>query len=105
MPGKSGHWNGHKMKAPIIKDKSFRKTYAKQELKLRCLKFLKINPKLSCTWWARHKLACFSRQIHKNRCLVTYRGPSTNREFKLSRLEFRRWAQASKLPGLVKGSW
>jgi len=93
------------MKAPKIKDKKNRKNFKKQEEKIRIVKVLKINPNFKCNWWARHKLGTFSRQIHKNRCLITSRGPSTNQSFKLSRLEFRRWANASILPGLVKGSW
>lgn len=93
------------MKAPIIKDKQHRKVFLLQEEKQRCFKILKINNLVNLKWWARHKLSCTLSQIHKNRCIITYRGPATNRDFKLSRLEFRRWANALKLPGVIKGSW
>jgi ribosomal protein S14 len=93
------------MKAPYIKDKQNRKNFLLQEEKLRCLKTLKINQLVHCKWWARHKLDCFLNQSYKNRCIITKRGRSTNQAFKLSRLEFRRWALATKLPGVQKGSW
>jgi ribosomal protein S14 len=93
------------MKAPVKKDKRHRLSFLKQEEKICALKTLKINPNAKCNWWARHKLDTLAPSTYKNRCLISFRGPSTNRAFKLSRLEFRRWALASKLPGLVKGSW
>lgn len=93
------------MKAPLKKDKQHRLRFLKQEEKLRCFKTLKINTHSHCNWWARHKLDTFAPSTFKNRCLITYRGPSTYQDFKLSRLEFRRWALASKLPGVAKGSW
>lgn len=93
------------MKAPFKKDRLHRLRFLKQEEKLICLKTLKIHTQVKCHWWARHKLDTFESSTYNNRCIVTYRGPSTNQDFKLSRLEFRRWALASKLPGVVKGSW
>lgn len=103
--GRLAHWNGHKMKAPLKKDKQHRLRLVKQEEKLLCLKTLKINTIARCNRWARHKLDTFAPSTYKNRCVITSRGPSTNQDFKLSRLEFRRWALASKLPGVSKGSW
>lgn len=93
------------MKAPFRKDKQHRSSFLKQEEKICVLKTLKLNSGLSCMWWARHKLDTFASSSYKNRCLITLRGPSTYRDFKLSRHEFRRWALASKLPGVTKGSW
>jgi ribosomal protein S14 len=93
------------MKAPLQKDKQHRLRFLKQEEKIFALKTLKANAKSSINWWARHKLDTFAPSSYKNRCLITSRGPSTNRSFKLSRLEFRRWALMSKLPGVTKGSW
>jgi ribosomal protein S14 len=93
------------MKAPYKKDKLHRLAFLKQEEKVLCLKTLKKNTILKSQWWARHKLDTFRLSTYKNRCLITHRGRSTNQDFKLSRLEFRRWALASKLPGLTKGSW
>jgi len=93
------------MKAPYKKDKQHRLKFLKQEEKVLPLKILKLNTRLKTNLWARHKLDGFAFSSHNNRCLITLRGPSTNRDFKLSRLEFRRWALASKLPGVTKGSW
>lgn len=93
------------MKAPYLKDKQHRKNFIKQEEKKRCLKVLKINGFVHCEWWARHKLDTFNHHSYKNRCIFTNRAASTNRSFKLSRLEFRRWVLSAKLPGVVKGSW
>lgn len=93
------------MKAPYRKDKQHRFIFLKQEEKICVLKTLKLNTSLSCIWWARHKLDTFAFSSYRNRCLITLNKASTNRDFKLSRHEFRRWALASKLPGVVKGSW
>lgn len=105
MLGKLAHWNGHNMKFPYIKDKQKRKNFLVQEEKLNTLKSLKKNKYCKIQMWARHKLDTFQNQSINNRCIITLRGASTNGDFKLSRLEFRRWALSSNLPGVVKGSW
>ena len=41
----------------------------------------------------------------KNRCVVTNRGRSVYRKFKISRLEFQKLAGLSQIPGVTKSSW
>lgn len=41
----------------------------------------------------------------KNRCILTGRGKSIYRFYKLSRISFRKLASQGKLPGIIKSSW
>ena len=93
------------MKAPYKKDRYSRQNFILYENKVLLLKTLKINPYLSLQWWARHKLDSFPNRVYKNRCLVSTKGRSVKKDFKLSRNELKRWVQAQILPGVVKASW
>jgi ribosomal protein S14 len=93
------------MKAPYKKDKVNRQNFITYENQVSCLKTLKINSSLSLIWWARHKLDSFPNIVYKNRCLASNKGRSVKTDFKLSRHELKKWAQANKLPGLKQASW
>jgi len=93
------------MKILSVKDQRKRAFIHKSEEKQKCLKSLKHNHKLGLNWWSRHKLSTLPPRIYNNRCIMTSRGKSVNKSFKLSRLEFRRWVNIKLLPGLVKSSW
>ena len=93
------------MKAPSVRDKKKRKLVLKNEEKKTFLKCLKINKSLNCNWWSRLKLSSLAYYKTNSRCVETGRGKAVNKTFKLSRHEFRRWANSSKLPGLEKSSW
>jgi small subunit ribosomal protein S14 len=93
------------MKAPSVRDKAKRSKLVTFEQKKKSLKSLKNNQTLKLTSWARLKLETIPFFEVKNRCIVTGRGKAINRAFKLSRLEFRRWSNIAKLPGLEKSSW
>ena len=88
-----------------IKDKKKRVKRYLFENKQKCLKSLKQNRILKCSWWSRHKLSSLPTCRIRNRCIVTERGKAINKTFKLSRLEFRRWAQSKILFGVKKSSW
>ena len=93
------------MKAPQVRDMQKRKLIPQNQERNRCLKALKLNSKLNYQSWSRLTLGSQSITKVKNRCIVTNRGRAINQAFKLSRLEFCRWAKLSKLPGLEKSSW
>lgn len=93
------------MKAPYKKDKINRQNFITYESQVSCFKTLKINPSLNLIWWARHKLDSFPNRVYKNRCLSSNKGRSVKTDFKLSRHELKKWAQANKLPGLRQASW
>lgn len=96
------------MKKLYIKDKKKRKLIYHIEEKQKCLKCLKHNQTFDLTWWSRQKLSGKSLRSFgngKTRCIITNRGKSVNQSFKLSRLEFTRWACANILPGVHTGSW
>jgi len=93
------------MKALVSKDKIKRLKIHIYEEKQQCLKSLKHNKNLNLIWWSRHKLSTYPGRKAKTRCIITGRGKSINQTFKLSRLEFSRWAIINVLPGVFKSSW
>jgi small subunit ribosomal protein S14 len=93
------------MKAPSVRDKLKRSVIWKNEEKKKYLKALMLNKKFKFTGWSKLTLNTLPHYKVRNRCIITGRGKAINQTFKLSRLEFRRWANLSKLPGLKKSSW
>jgi ribosomal protein S14 len=94
------------MKASKIRDQKLRFLVTSQEEKKRCLQVLK-KSKLSMDfpWWARHHLSLIGGKKPKNFCLLTSRGRSVGKQYKLSRLAFSRWVNQSSLPGIGRSSW
>ena len=41
----------------------------------------------------------------RNRCILTGRPRSIFRQFKISHIQFKKWASKGFLPGVVKNSW
>lgn len=94
------------MKAPIVRDKKKRQNLCKIEEKKNYLKSLKLNAKLHLNFYSKKELENFPKKNFKNRCIITGRGHSVNRDFKLSRHEFSLSFKNSRmLPGLRKASW
>lgn len=88
------------MKAPVVRDLYRRQNFKNYEEKIRLFKTLKTNTSFKLSAWAQNKMDRFGPSSYKNRCLITYRGKAISRKFKLSRQEFKRWAESSRLPGL-----
>ena len=87
------------------KDKKKRIQLYLFEDKQKCFRSLKKNGYIWCYWWARHKLSSLLKKKIRNRCVITERGKSINKRFKLSRLELRRWVESKILSGVRKSSW
>ena len=87
------------------KDKIKRSKVFKLEDKKKCLKSIKTNNILVCSWWSRHKLSSLTQLKIRNRCIITQRGKSIKKGFKLSRIELKKWGQNKILFGLNPASW
>lgn len=91
-----------------FKDKVKRSKIAILENKKRTLKSIKQNKrnkKIWCSWWAHHKLTTLTHRKIKNRCIITKRGSSIKKSFKLSRIELKRWVEHRLLFGVGISSW
>ncbi len=75
------------------------------EEKKKCFKSIKTNNSLVCSWWSRHKLNSLAQLKIRNRCVITQRGKSVKKNFKLSRIELKRWVKNKILFGLNTASW
>jgi ribosomal protein S14 len=87
------------------RDKKKRLMIGFVENRQQCLKCLKHNKKLKSSWWSRHKLSSLTKRKARNRCILTGRGKSVIKYFKLSRIELTRWITNIKIPGLNRASW
>lgn len=87
------------------KDKIKRLKIFRLETKKKCLKSIKTNNILVCSWWSRHKLCSLTQLKIRNRCLITQRGKSIKKSFKLSRIELKRWVKNKRLFGINTASW
>jgi ribosomal protein S14 len=87
------------------KDKKKRSKVFRLEDKKKCLKSIKINKTLMCSWWSRHKLCSLEQLKIKNRCVITQKGRSVKKPFKLSRIELKRWVKNKILFGINSASW
>ena len=99
------------MKNLIEKDKKRRYLYANTEKKYLILKYLANNLNLSkqIRQEAQEQLGSLSLNGSstrlRNRCVITGRGRSVYKKFKLSRLMFRKLALQGELIGVTKISW
>jgi succinate dehydrogenase (ubiquinone) iron-sulfur subunit len=99
------------MQSVFERDKKKRQVLAKIELLRKVLKYILFNKflGLSIRWSAFSRLDKVSwlgnyTKLVK-RCVKTYRGRSTLRRFRLSRIFFRSFARFGRIVGLVKKSW
>ena len=99
------------MKSKIFQDKFKRRNFLKQEFNWLILKsFLREN-KLSKSF--RFKVNSFLGRFPKqssyiqikNRCTLTARSRAVYRDFRMSRLMFRKYASLGQLCGVRKSSW
>ena len=64
------------------------------------------NLDLPVRWWAQVKLSALPRKSSicrvRNRCLITNKGRSVIKRYKLSRMELRRVGSTGYFPGLTK---
>ena len=87
------------------KDKIKRSKVYRLENKKRCFKSIKTNNSLACSWWSRHKLCSLAQLKIRNRCIISQRGKSIKKNFKLSRIELKRWVKNKILFGMNTASW
>jgi ribosomal protein S14 len=87
------------------KDKKKRSKVFIFENKKKCFKSIRANNTLLCSWWSRHKLCSLSQLKIRNRCLITQRGRSIKKNFKISRIELKRWVNNKMLFGINRASW
>jgi small subunit ribosomal protein S14 len=95
----------------IIKDRQKRIKYLNNELYFRSLKILLSNQKLSKKirtqlfyWVQTLSTQVYQTQI-KNRCILTGYSRSVSRRFRISRMQFKKYAVTGLLPGIKKASW
>ncbi len=98
-----------KIRKFLYKDLQLRKNFLKLEYTLLVLKALALNKILPFS--IRNSIfnlinlyTVKSTRI-RNRCLYTGRGRGIMTEFKMSRIEFRRFADMGKIPGVRRASW
>ena len=99
------------MKTSLYKDKNRRKFYILNEKKLYLMKSLFKNLTKSKNF----RLKVFSKLQSKssygsitrlhNRCILTSRPRAIYKDFKMSRLMFRKYASQGKLASIRKASW
>jgi small subunit ribosomal protein S14 len=99
------------MKKLVERDKKRRKLVTCYEKKRLVLKSIIANTsfKLSTRWKAGLELSELPKNSSPtrviNRCLLTGRSRSIDRDFKLSRICLRELAGSGSIPGLKKSSW
>jgi len=99
------------MKNLIERDKKRRNLVLKYEQKRAVLKYLISNRNLSTgtRWQAGLDLSHLTKNSSKirlnSRCIVTGRGKSISRSFRLSRIMLRMFASSGSISGLRKSSW
>ncbi len=97
------------MKFKTVKDKKLRKKFKKNELRIKLLKSFYQNMYLKplVREYSREKLSKYKgiELKIKNRCVMTGRSSGIMREFKVSRMEFKRLAVEGVLLGIKKSSW
>lgn len=99
------------MKTSLYKDKNKRKYYILNEQKTYLMKSLIKNlqksKKFRLKVFTKLQSKSFYGSITKlhNRCTLTGRSKSVYRDFKMSRLMFRKYASQGKLASIRKASW
>lgn len=92
-----------------ILDEQKRKEFAKHELLRRCHQsisknqFLKIRYRVASSYYLRVNKHYTSRL--RNYCIITGRSGGIVRQYKMSRMCFKKYADAGLLAGVYKGSW
>ena len=93
------------------RDKKRRKLFQKLEKKRRSFSLIISNFNLEnkIRYKASLQLAKLPKDSSetrlKNRCIITGRAKGISQFFKISRLQFREWANMGLLPGVKKASW
>lgn len=97
------------MKYKVVKDRNIREKFQNIELRVQVLKGLYYNMFLdvNCREYSREKLSKLKGIEYKikNRCILTGRSKGVLRNFKISRLEFKKLAVKGLLIGVKKASW
>lgn len=99
------------MKKLYIKDKNRRHFFSKLEKKKLILKYIFNNLKLSGKIRSQAYLQYInmvyfnSHTKIRNRCVMSNRARSVYRDFKISRIFFKRYALEGNLMGVKKASW
>lgn len=95
------------MKSSFIKDQKIRNKIKKSELKRQFLKSIIRTENLDeeIRRFAQIKLDCNKNNSItrvRNRCVLSYRGRRVEKNFKISRINFRKYVRIGKLPGIKK---
>lgn len=97
------------MKYQFSKDKRKRICTKKQELKRLVLKYRMRQSRFQKKWFIHASLSKYlskgSKTRFKNRCLLTGRGRSVYRPFRLSRIVLRELVSLGMVSGMRKSSW
>jgi small subunit ribosomal protein S14 len=99
------------MKNLLERDKKKRHLLLRQEFSRVALKYIFLNKELplKVRWVAGLRLAKLPFGSNpaktKNRCVETFRGAATIRDFRLSRILFRDSARFGQIAGVIKKSW
>lgn len=95
----------------IIKDKKKRNQVFKNELYFKSLKILLSNQRLSKSireqlfFWVQTLSSKVYKTQVKSRCILTGYSRSVSRRFRVSRMQFKKYAVTGLLPGVKKASW
>jgi ribosomal protein S14 len=95
----------------INRDKNRRKLFAKYEMDKKNYKFILTQPHVDekTKEIAQIKLQNLPRASSlvriRNRCIITGRPRGVYKNYRLSRIIFREYAQIGLLPGIRKSSW
>jgi len=98
------------MKASFIKDQKIRIKINKSELKRQFLKRIIRTEKLDLKIRRIAQIKLDSNKNSsitrvRNRCVLSYRARSVNKNLKISRINFRKYVRVGKLPGIKKAIW
>ena len=95
------------MKASFIKDHKIRNSIKKFELNRQFLKRIIRTDNLNLNIRRIAQIELDSNKNRsitriRNRCILSYRRRSTDKNLKISRINFRKYASVGKLPGIKK---
>jgi small subunit ribosomal protein S14 len=98
------------MKSLVYKDNLYRKSFFLEEKNLKLERSIKKNSFIfdfqkSFLFIHKNFKINISDTCLKNRCLLTGRGNSINRIYRISRIQFRKLGQEGFINGLKKSSW
>ena len=90
----------------VFRDIKYRKRFLKNEKSRLITKSLLKSSKIQLFQkFTSIKEEDFTKTLFKNRCIITGRGRSISRQYRLSRLMFRELSRDNLISGIKKSSW